>query len=318
MTKNYVTDQMEHPLDRRRIGIFLLFAFGIAWTLYAIIYFTGGIADSQNLIPGTPITIAIVLMTLSMWAPALANVFTRAITHEGRQDLWLRPKLRRGWPYWLLMWFLPAVLAILGAALYFALYPHQFDPNMQAFRDQVEAMTGEAMSVPTATLVGLQVLQAALLAPLLNGLATFGEEFGWRAYLQQKLMPLGVRRAMVAMGLIWGVWHWPVIAMGYNFGDAYPGAPWLGLLAMVWFTFVVGTVLGWSVVRAGSVWPAVIGHAALNGIAALGLLFVVGEPNSLLGPTSVGLIGGIGWTIFALVLLWKIDWWRVAEQGVEG
>lgn len=318
MTETYMPDQMEDPLDKRRISLFLFFTFGIAWTLYTIVYFTGGIAGSQTLIPGTPITVAIVLMTLSMWAPALANIFTRAITREGRQDLWLRPKLRRGWPYWLLMWFLPALLAIMGAALYFARYPHQFDPNMQAFRDQVEAMTGEAMSVPTAALVGLQVLQAALLAPLLNGLATFGEEFGWRAYLQQKLMPLGVRRAMVAMGLIWGVWHWPVIAMGYNFGETYPGAPWLGMLAMVWFTFMVGTILGWSVVRAGSVWPAVIGHAALNGIAAIGLLFVVGEPNALLGPTSVGLIGGIGWTIFALVLLWKIDWWRVANQSEEG
>ncbi len=50
MTENYVTDHVEHPLDKRRIGFFLLFAFGIAWTLYLVIYLTGGIADSREVI----------------------------------------------------------------------------------------------------------------------------------------------------------------------------------------------------------------------------------------------------------------------------
>ncbi|MER3459512.1 MAG: CPBP family intramembrane metalloprotease domain-containing protein, partial [Chloroflexota bacterium] len=83
-------------------------------------------------------------------------------------------------------------------------------------------------------------VQAILLAPLLNALPVFGEEFGWRAYLQPKLLPLGGRKAMLLMGLIWGVWHWPVVAMGYNFGLDYVGAPWLGMLLMVWFTLAFG------------------------------------------------------------------------------
>ena len=33
--------------------------------------------------------------------------------------------------------------------------------------------------------------------------------------------------------------------------------------------FIIGTFLAWIVLRAGSGWPAVIGHAAINGIAAL-------------------------------------------------
>ena len=294
-----------HALDQHRIALFILFAFGIAWALYAVVYLTGGIVDSPALVSGTPITWAFVLLALSMWAPALANILTRAVTHEGWGELWLRPKFRRGWPYWLLMWFLPAILAAIGAAIYFALFAGQFDPTMQAFRDQVEAMTGEAMPMPTGALVALQLLQAVLLAPAINAIATFGEEFGWRGYLQQKLMPLGARRAMVAMGLIWGVWHWPVIVMGHNFGLDYPGYPWLGMAAMVWFTFVVGTVFGWAVLRAGSIWPAVIGHGALNGTASVGMLFLAGEANPLLGPTAVGLLGGVGWTVVALFLLWR-------------
>jgi membrane protease YdiL (CAAX protease family) len=137
---------------------------------------------------------------------------------------------------------------------------------------------------------------------LINGLATFGEEFGWRAYLQPKLLPLGERKAMLWMGLIWGVWHWPVILMGHNYGLDYPGAPLLGPLAMVWFTLILGIFLGWLTIKAGSVWPAVIGHGAINGMANLGLIFSQGQPNPLLGPAPVGLIGGIGFAAVALVL----------------
>jgi membrane protease YdiL (CAAX protease family) len=104
------------------------------------------------------------------------------------------------------------------------------------------------------------------------------------------------------MGLIWGVWHWPVILMGHNYGLDYPGAPFLGPLAMVWFTLVLGTFLGWVTLKARSVWPAVIGHAAVNGMANLGVIFVQGEPNPLLGPLPVGLIGGAGFTVVALLL----------------
>ena len=68
------------------------------------------------------------------------------------------------------------------------------------------------------TIILSQTVMAMVLAPLLNGIPTFGEEFGWRAYLQWKLMPLGGRKAVLLTGVIWGVWHWPVIAMGHNYG----------------------------------------------------------------------------------------------------
>jgi hypothetical protein len=57
--------------------------------------------------------------------------------------------------------------------------------------------------------------------------------------------------------------------------------------------------------RAGSVWPAVIGHAAINGIAALGVLLVNTQPNMLLGPTSAGWIGGVGFAVVALLLFFS-------------
>ena len=245
-----------------------------------------------------------------MWSPALAHILTRWLTREGWQNAGLRARFKRGWPYWLAAWFLPGLLSILGLAVFFLLFPRHYDPSLGALRRIIESRVPAGVDVDGInlwTIVAVQIVQAMLIAPLINGLATFGEEFGWRAYLQPKLMPLGGRKAMLWMGLIWGVWHWPVIMMGHNFGLDYPGAPYLGPLVMVWFTLILGILLGWLTLRAGSVWPAVIGHGAINGIAALGLLFSQGQPNPLLGPAPVGLIGGIGFTLAAL-LIWFGPW----------
>ncbi len=298
---------MTQNLDTRRIAVYLAFAFGIAWSAGLVIYLTGGLSNSPSLAPGIPITLALALLaTVYMGAPALAHVLTRVLTREGWRDTYLRPQLRRGWPYWVAAWFLPGILTILGGVVYFALFPGYFDPSLSVVRNmlaQAAQQTGQPVPLSPVMVVVAQTIQAMLIAPLINGLFTFGEEFGWRAYLQPRLLPLGERRAFVLMGVIWGVWHWPVIAMGYNYGADYPGAPWLGMLAMVWFTLLIGTLIGWLALRGGSVWPAVIGHAAVNGIAGLAMLFAQGKPNLLIGPTPLGVVGSAAWAAVALWIL---------------
>jgi membrane protease YdiL (CAAX protease family) len=295
-------------VDWRRVAVYLAFAFGISWSAALVIWLTGGIAQSPALIPGVPITLSLVLIaTVYMFAPAAAHVLTRLVTREGWNDLYLRPRFGGGaWRYLLLAWAGPVLLTIAGAALFFALFPGLFDPSMGVLREQLraaEGQTGEPVPLDGSVLLALVAVQAVFVAPLINGLFTFGEEFGWRAYLQPRLMPLGPRRAMGVMGLVWGVWHWPLILMGHNYGLDHPGYPWLGLLATVWFTFTVGTFFGWLAYRGGSVWPAVLGHATVNAVAGLGLLFAAPGTSPLIGPAPVGLVGGAGFGLAALLIL---------------
>ena len=148
----------------------------------------------------------------------------------------------------------------------------------------------------------IQLTQGVLIAPILNSIATFGEEFGWRGYLLPKLMPLGGRKAILLIGIIWGIWHWPVIFMGYEYGFKYPGYPWAGPLLFIWVTFGLGIFLGWLTLRGKSIWPAVIGHAAINGIAGAAILAMTGQPNPLLGPLPVGIIGSLGFALVAIAI----------------
>jgi membrane protease YdiL (CAAX protease family) len=302
---------VDDKLDTRRIRIYLAFAFGIAWATSFVIYLTGGLRDSPMLIPAVNLSLAFVLVAGPvMWSPALAHLLTRLVTREGWEGVALRPRLREGWLYWLAAWLLPALLTVVGLLIYFPLFPRHYDADLTTLREMLEAAPVDPDEINIWVLVAVQLFQALLVAPLINGVATFGEEFGWRSYLQPKLMALGPRRAMLLMGLIWGVWHWPVILMGHNYGLDYPGAPLLGPLAMVWFTLTVGTLLGWLTYRARSVWPAVIGHAVLNGTASLGVIFVRGEPNSLLGPLPTGVVGGLGFAVVALALLLIPGLWQ--------
>lgn len=296
---------MTSSLDKKRILIFLAFAFGIAWAAALVIALTGGIAGSPTLVPGLPYTLAFVLTAVVyMGAPAIGHVLTRVITREGWQNVGLRPKLRRGWPFWLAAWFLPAVFTILGAVVYFLIFPQDFDPNFTYVRQMLSSAGAAGAVITPLTLILIQTVQGVLLSPLLNGLFTFGEEFGWRAYLLPKLMPLGGRRAALLSGVIWGVWHWPIIAMGHNYGLDYPGYPWLGMLMMVVLCIGLSFFLSWVTLRGGSVWPAVIGHAAINGISALAVLVTVtGAGNPLVGPVPTGIIGMAAWGVAVIVIL---------------
>jgi membrane protease YdiL (CAAX protease family) len=291
---------MDTNLDTRRIFIFLGFAFGIAWLTGLVIYLTGGLTNSPELAPGLPLAL-VLLATTYMWAPALGNILTRLITREGWKDVGLRPHFRKGWRFWLAGWFLPAVMTIAGAALFFVIFPQHYDPTLSALRQGMAKTPALASLSPWVLAIG-ELILGVLIAPIANFLATFGEEFGWRAYLLPKLMPIGGRKTMLLIGLIWGIWHWPVIFMGYEYGFNYPGYPWIGPLLFLWVTFGLATFLGWLYLRSKSVWPAVIGHAAVNGVAAAAVLVTIGQPNTLLGPLPVGIIGSLGYALVAVAI----------------
>jgi uncharacterized protein len=109
----------------------------------------------------------------------------------------------------------------------------------------------------------LGAVQTVLLAPILAIVLGFGEEYGWRGYLQSELFTLGRVRGVLLAGVIWGAWHWPLILMGYN----YPGYPILGVVLMTLYTVGLAVVLGYAVLRSGSVLLAAYLHALNNQVA---------------------------------------------------
>lgn len=155
---------------------------------------------------------------------------------------------------------------------------------------------------PTAFLV-LAALQSVLLAPILAIVIAFGEEYGWRGYLQNEFLKLGRVRGVLLLGVIWGAWHWPIILMGYN----YPGYPLLGLLLMTLYTTGLAVVLGYAVLRSGSVLLAAYLHAlnnqVVNFIAAFGF-----KPFDAAFSFDIGIYGIATLAIVALLVLRDPIW----------
>ncbi|NLB82141.1 MAG: CPBP family intramembrane metalloprotease [Clostridiaceae bacterium] len=96
----------------------------------------------------------------------------------------------------------------------------------------------------------ISILQIIIIGPISNIIPTLGEEIGWRGYLLPKLrMLLTHRAALVITGIIWDIWHIPVIVMGHNYGTDYMGYPWLGILAMIVFCVVLGVIEGYISIK---------------------------------------------------------------------
>jgi membrane protease YdiL (CAAX protease family) len=290
---------MISKIDRKRIYIFVGIAFAPSIAVAVVIWLTGGLFSSY---PTTYTPLADNLLLVLMLVPAVANVLTRAITGEGGSNMLLRPNLRRGWPLYLAALFLPALAILLGGAIYYLLFPSRFDPSTTFAREELGMIAAGGATGPWRFLIVQTVCGIA--GSLLNIQWNFGEEFGWRGYLQQKLMPLGPRKAMLLVGAIWAVWHWPAIFLGLNYLSGYWGEPVVGPLLWVWTLLPVSVLYGWLTLRSGSVWPAAIAHGVNNACSGLALWFLLGPLDIpvlvLIGPTAGGIIGSLGYFLVAL------------------
>jgi len=99
---------------------------------------------------------------------------------------------------------------------------------------------------------------------------------------------------VLVVGVFWGLWHAPVLLLGYD----YPlQAPVVRVLLMVGMCMVLGCLLGWLRICSGSVWPAAIGHGFVNAVAGLPVLFATaGVP---VDNATTGLLGWTGWVVMA-------------------
>lgn len=120
------------------------------------------------------------------------------------------------------------------------------------------------------------LIQTVLVGALLSILFGFGEEYGWRGYLQSVLFRTGKIKGVILLGLIWGTWHFPLIWMGHN----YPGHPFLGMVLMTGITCVLGFVLSHVMLKTGAIWLVAFLHALNNQLVTFlnSIVYQVSDP----------------------------------------
>jgi len=150
-------------------------------------------------------------------------------------------------------------------------------------------------------LMGIQLI---IISPFLTLLVTFGEEYGWRSYLQTELTGIvGKIKATLLVGLVWGVWHAPVIAMGHN----YPGYPMQGVFLMIAYTVALSVIFGLAFLKSGSVWLVSYMHGVNNQSASFFYAFCC-MPSDPVFSFGIGLYGIAIFAAVAVLLLKSKAW----------
>ena len=254
----------------RRTRSYLFAVFGVTYLLNLALYLLGGYASGPTQI----------LLPIQMLIPGIiAIVFIRG---EGRT-------LREyGMSFGGLRYYILAYFVVLGGHALHALLA--VGTGLGTFVAPGEGLADliPGLEVETGTLL----LLIFLLGPIQGLLFGLGEEFGWRGYLLDRLLPHGLAPAVIVGGVVWGLWHAPAILMGHNF----PDAPYAGAVAMTLTAIPLGAVFVWLRLRSGSAVVVGFAHAVFNSTFFLGGVF---SPSvSLFWTNPVGLTG---FPVFALV-----------------
>lgn len=275
---------------------FVILSCGLAWLVALPLWLGDGLASP----------LAAMLIPVMMFTPALAAVIVMLLFGTPARGerlrflgLWpLRPAKRVVGLSVLALLGTP-VLVLLAVAVAALFGWVQLDlVGLSGLTESLTATVPEGAPVPPAVIVLVsQLIAIPIAGATINAVLAFGEELGWRGFLVPALRPLGTWPALLISGVVWGLWHSPVILLGYNFGRP----DLLGVLLMVAGCVAWGVLLGWLRLRSASVWPAVFAHGALN--AAGGLVALLYAAGTTFDQSLVGPLGVASWIVLAAVVV---------------
>ncbi|MDR7857901.1 type II CAAX endopeptidase family protein [Tissierella sp.] len=208
--------------DKKAIRLFLIITFVLSGICYYIRIIGGDDAAGMT--------------AILMWCPAISAFIIQRIYYRKEKLLGWNPcKIT----YLLIGLFVPVIYIGLSYGLYWIV--------------NRDVMTGQ-----------IQTNSAGMLLVLfISSIVTAtGEEIGWRGFLLPKMSEIwNVKTAVIISGLIWAVWHFPLMIAGlYN-----PGTPlWYQLSIFTIEVIAITAIMAIIRLNSKSVWPAIILHASHN------------------------------------------------------
>ncbi|MCR4641738.1 MAG: CPBP family intramembrane metalloprotease [Lachnospiraceae bacterium] len=285
--------------DRRKIIKYLVFTFGVAYAIQIGVYYLykSGIPFAYQ-----------ALMAAMMFVP----FFGVLISGYSLKGMGWKPVFKGNMKVILFAWVGPAILTALGALIYFLIFPQHFDLSGSylteaAGEEALRQMEAAGISYPIYILI--TCIGCITYIPLMNMIAGLGEEVGWRGFLYPQLKArFGRRTGWVLGGVIWGVWHWPLIwLIGYEYGQEYFGFPVVGMLLFAVVTVALGIIIDRIYEKTGCIWLPSLFHGAFNAATTVTLAVCLPGTGSarLLGPAPNGLLAGMPLFATALILFLK-------------
>lgn len=263
--------------ELKHVVRFLVLTFALSWLVMAVIIKKGGIQSAGPWI------------LLVMWVPGIVSLCYRQFYRMGFHDVgWRLGPIR----YTTMAFSVPFIVAGLSYAFLWGTGISEFNPP------SAELLTRNGVGSSLEV-----ILKTYPVIFLMGCFAALGEELGWRGFLIPKLYGTSLRYPLIVSSLIWGVWHFPLILWG---GYASSSLPLVSTLLFTVIILASGVFVGWLRMQSGSVWVAMVYHAAHNLFlqTAFEVFNKPGPSSEFLGGESgvipcmaYFLVLGIGWRL---------------------
>jgi membrane protease YdiL (CAAX protease family) len=243
--------------------------------------------------------------TIYMFFPLITALVLQVIDKEKFNHTGL-VSFKVNWT-WLVAWLLPVVMVALcilingmmpGVSLQYN--SEQLINQYHVPEDQQEMVREQMGQMPVYLMLIITLVSGLIAGITINAIAAFGEEYGWRNYLVGALREVKFWKAALFIGIVWGLWHFPLILMGHN----YPNEPRWGVLLMVVMCILLGIIELYFVLKSKSMVVAAIMHGTFNAVAGVVIYFTLGGNDFLNGMT--GLSGFIVMAV-TILCLWIYD-----------
>ncbi len=225
-------------------------------------------------------------LSLYMFIPAVMTVIVLLVSKEGFTKAgWKSLGLfKLGFNQSLLAILIPVLVLPIGYLLVFKLQPASFKPFPG----------GEIHWLNSLLFIfGMAAFQTVTLS--------LGEEIGWRGYLLPKAVnTYGRLKAHLFIGMLWAVWHYPLIFIAGEYGTS--GNKIFTTLLFTATLIPLSIILGELRLKSKSVWPASIFHSVHNSVWQFLGSMSVGMPIVGYLAGEAGLIPLVLYSLAAFVL----------------
>jgi membrane protease YdiL (CAAX protease family) len=202
---------------------------------------------------------------LQMWIPGLTSLVFRLVFKRGFHDIGWKTGNVKFWLFSILIPFSVPLISYLIAFLFLGASINLVNIATVIYQDPIKLVT---LTWPTGFphSVGLDLFVRSLVV-ITIGLAfsfvmAFGEELGWRGYLQQRIVETGFRFPHALCGLIWAGWHLPFLWYYLNPSTSISMQGFIFTLNII----CLGIISGHLREDSGSIWIPTMLHAAHNTI----------------------------------------------------
>ena len=262
----------------KRVWLFIGILFVISYGLVGGFILMGGRFDD----PAWPL-----FAQVSALSPAIvAFILTRLVWNE---SIFLKLNIKPVFNKWLFVaWLLAPALAAMALFFGFLMPDTHLDPTLQPAVDagiisaeQLHTLQQMADNLGVSPVI-LLIPAGMLLSMTISLVAGCGEEFGWRGLVHSLLRPLGFWKNVGLTGILWLLWHLPLLFLGYGF----PDHPVQGALLMCIHIMISAFTLAYLRERS-STFAAGLFHGANEAFILLAVAPVAGGTPITVGVSSL-------------------------------